>query len=96
MGSADCGRELRQVRSRVQHTSDMEAPSRSHQPTCMHGDVLSLAARGVLTVRQRQPDLTLADVYAPEMSDELINTQPNLDRELDLLLRPGVAAARRP
>ena len=63
MGSADCGRELRQVRSRVQHTSDMETPSRSRQPTCMHGGVLSRAARGVLTVRQRQPDLALADVY---------------------------------
>jgi len=51
------------------------------------------AAPGVLTVRQRQPDLALADVYAPEMSDELINAQPNPDRELDLLLQPGVAAA---
>jgi hypothetical protein len=40
---------------------------------------------GVLTVHTSQPDLALADVCAPEMSDELITAQPNLDRELDLL-----------
>ena len=43
------------------------------------------AGAGVLAARQRQPDLALADLYAPVMSDELINAHRDLDREVDLL-----------
>ena len=84
MGSATRGRELHQVRSTVQHTPDVEhlpSPANRHARTaaCYRG------CPGVLTVHTSQPDLALADVCAPEMSDELINAQPNPDRELDLL-----------
>jgi hypothetical protein len=44
------------------------------------------AGEGVLEVRQRQPGVSLADLYAPiTMSDELINAHEALDSEVDQL-----------
>ena len=47
---------------------------------------ITAAGEGVLAARQLQPDVSLADLYAPTtMSSELISAHNALDRDVDLL-----------